>query len=1191
MSQPLRRLDLFETPLSGLNLIEASAGTGKTYTITGLYLRLLLEAERPVNRILVVTYTKAATEELRDRIRRRLVEARRAFVEGASEDPFCQQLLARQPDRELAIRRLTNGVRGFDEAAIFTIHGFCQRVLADSAFESGMAFQTELLPDVRELLQEIVDDFWRREFYGASPLLVNFLLEKDYSPEKLLHEIRSYLGKPYLKVLGPENPPNLAEAEGAFSEAYEAVRELWRGSSEAVKALLSDNASLNGNKYRKTSIPGWLTAMDDYLAPQGPNLALFPKFEKFTAAHLAASVKKGKNPPEHPFFMACDELQGAHGRLAEYYDWYLRALRVRLLKFTDRELGLRKRQQQVRSYDDLLIDLHRALQAAHGQALAEAVRRRYSAALIDEFQDTDPIQYDIFHRIYTGSGLPVFLVGDPKQAIYSFRGADIFAYLAARDDADGRYTLDVNWRSDPALIQAINTLFQQTPRPFLFETIPFQPAAPAHMLRTPLVIQGKIEAPFELWFLGVDDNDKSTTKGRANDAAAQATAAEIARLLNLGVRGEARIGDRSLEGGDIAILVRNHRQGRLVRKELLRLGVPSVQQAQDDVFDTWEAQELEWLLMAVAEPGRESRIRAALATDLLGMTGEDVHRLGIDEQAWEQRLEAFHDYRRLWREHGFMRMFRTLLAQEGAPRRLLDFQDGERRLTNVLHLGELLQVAASRERMGMEGLVKWLSERRHDANRGEDEHLLRLESDAHLVKIVTVHKSKGLEYPIVFCPFLWDGKLWSEKSESFAFHNPRDTTEALLDLGSDRQEIFRPYARDEELAENLRLLYVALTRARYRCCMVWGDIREAGSSAPAWLLHQPNVVGPDRSPVEAVAERFDGMDKRAIWEELGRVVAQAEGAITVTPLSDDRGVPYRPPQQPGPQLQARHFAGAIEGKWRISSFTALSAGHGAELPDYDVTPFPSAPETPVVEGRTIFSFPRGARAGSCLHLIFERLDFTGRDRLDLEALVARTLLEHGFEAEWTGVVADMVERVLATPLDGRQVRLGRVASGRRLNELEFYYPLGGINAEGLRQILVAHGLGAGPFGERIESLDFNPVRGFMKGFIDLVFEADGRFYLVDYKSNWLGADTEAYDQEAVAAAMARDSYYLQYLIYSVALHRYLGLRLPDYDYERHFGGVFYLFLRGMDPRLGSDYGVFRDRPARGLVEALDGYMG
>jgi exodeoxyribonuclease V beta subunit len=243
------------------------------------------------------------------------------------------------------------------------------------------------------------------------------------------------------------------------------------------------------------------------------------------------------------------------------------------------------------------------------------------------------------------------------------------------------------------------------------------------------------------------------------------------------------------------------------------------------------------------------------------------------------------------------------------------------------------------------------------------------------------------------------------------------------------------------------------------------------------------------------------------------------------------------------------------------------------------------------ESRTIFSFPRGARAGSCLHLIFERLDFTGRDRSGLETLVARTLLEHGFEVEWTGVVAEMVERVIATPLDGRGLRLGQVAPGRRLNEMEFYYPLAGINAEGLRQILMAHGPWPGPFGERIETLDFNPVRGFMKGFIDLVFEADGRFYLVDYKSNWLGASAEAYGQEAVTAAMGRDSYYLQYLIYAVALHRYLGSRLPDYDYERHFGGVFYLFLRGMDPRLGPDYGVFRDRPSRQLVEALDGYMG
>ena len=1178
--KPLPPLNVFEAPLSGLNLIEASAGTGKTYTITGLYLRLVLEFEARADRILVVTYTKAATGELKERIRQRLVLAREAFIQGDSDDKFCQQLLSCYPDREQAVRRLTNAVRGFDEAAIFTIHGFCQRVLRDRAFESGMAFDAELIADQRALLQEIVDDFWRREFYGASSLLVNYLLERQYSPETLLRDVQAHLGKPYLKVLGPERPTQKIAAELAFNQAYHRVRSQWSEARSAVAELLYRNTELNANRYRKASINGWLSLMDDYLLPELANLQWFDAFSKFTTQSLIEATKKGQSTPRHPFFDACQSLALAYQELSGYYVWCLQDLQIRLLDYCNQELALRKQERQMQSYDDLLVNLQQALASEQGEALAEGIRRRYSAALIDEFQDTDPIQYDIFRQVYADSGQPVFLVGDPKQAIYSFRGADIFAYLKGRADAANRYTLDENWRSHPDLIRALNVLFQHSPRPFLFPEIPFQKAVAAERSRQPLNFKGEQEPEFHFWFLGWDENDKAVTKGSALEQAARATAAEIARLLNESAKGQARIADRALEGGDIAVLVRSHRQGRLVRNELLRLGVPSVQQAQDNVFASWEAQELERVLLAMAEPSHENRVRAALVTDMQGMFGEDLYRLQEDEQAWEATLEVFHAYHRLWREYGFIRMFRTWLSEEDVPRRLLRYRDGERRLTNLLHLAELLQHTASRERTGMEGLIKWLSEQRQSEASEDEEHQLRLESDEHLVKIVTVHKSKGLEYPVVFCPFLWDGRLWAEKAPAFAFHDPQDQHRPTLDMGSAEQDENRQQARREELAENLRLLYVAVTRARCRCYLVWGTIRQAGTSALAWLLH-----GEESDDLDQLAQRVDSLSDEQMLQSLAHTVEQAEGAFRIESLLDE-GEPYSPAEQQAPELRARHFNGPVEGRWWVSSFSALTSGHEAELPDYDAA---ASQEVEIAEEvRDIFSFPRGARAGSCLHLLFERWDFTCKERQTLELLTEKTLEEHGFEIEWTAVVADMVERVLATPLGGPEgPRLQQVTQQQRLNELEFYYSVADLSGKGLRSLLEDYGYGQGPFAQVLEDLTFVPIRGYMKGFIDLVFESDGRFYLLDYKSNWLGATPDAYHQEAMNAAMARDAYYFQYLIYSVALHRYLRRRLPDYAYEHHFGGVFYLFLRGMDPSLNPALGVYSDRPTVGLIQALD----
>lgn len=1195
----MERFDPLYAPLTGLNLIEASAGTGKTYTLTTLVLRLVMEAAVPVNRILVVTYTNAATKELRDRIRERLGQIRQAFLRGRAEedDEFSLRMLDVLPDRDLAIRRLNNAARGFDEAAIFTIHGFCQRALGDSAFESGLSFETEVLADTGDLLQEIVEDFWRREFYPASPMVVQYFLDKKYSPEKLLANIRPHLGKPYLQVVTPEGNANGAALEQAFATAWRRAQQLWLEGRAGIEDLLLNSKALNGNAYRKDSIPRWLEAMDRYLTAEIPKLELFEQFEKFTASKLQASPKKGQTAPQHVFFDVCETLKGACEALADYCR---HQVPVKLLAYCNAELAARKRRQQLQSYDDLLLNLREALNnPRRGPALVDTLRHRYAAALIDEFQDTDPIQYEIFRRIYAGANQPVFLVGDPKQAIYSFRGADIFAYLAARHDATRDYTLDVNWRSDPRLLTALNAVFGAArTQPFLFDAIGFQPAVPAERKRhEPFWIQGRNEPPLQVWWLE-PDGDQPLGKGIANERAARATAAEIARLLNLGARGQAGIGNRPLVGGDIAVLVRSHRQGRMIREQLLRLRVPCVQHVDDSVFASAEAEQLEAVLVAVLEPGDEGQVRAALAGDLFGLSGEELYRLRDDEQAWARWLETFQAYRQQWRDEGFIHFFRTWLNEQAVAPRLLAFQDGERRLTNLLHLAELLHVA-SRAHPGMTGLLKWLGDhRRAPANRDEEQQL-RLESDENLVRIVTVHKSKGLEYPVVFCPFLWDGRLRAGENDLVHYHDPADPARTVLAVGAAEDDPARRFARNEEMAESLRLFYVALTRAKQRCTLVWGKYQirgksdESGTAPPVWLLHRPPVIGPSQDALEVTQQRFKDLDLAVIRAELETVFAAAKDTVAIMPLPRAPGQPYQPPAVAEPELRARIFAGPVPESWRVGSFTAMTAGHAVETPDYDLTVAVPVVETePVADSdHDVFAFPRGARAGVCLHALFERLDFTQRDRERLETLVSRTLAGHGLDAaEWTPTVADWAERVLETPLDESGLTLATVAPERRLNELEFTYPVKSLHPEALRRVLEQHGYAAGPFRERIENLEFSPLHGYMKGFIDLVFEANGLFYLVDYKSNWLGAEPAAYRRDRLDGAMARESYLLQYLIYVVALHRYLRLRAPNYDYERHFGEVYYLFLRGMDPARGPNFGVYRDRPSAALVAALDELM-
>jgi exodeoxyribonuclease V beta subunit len=1183
--------DLFAIPFDGTVRIEASAGTGKTHTLADLYLRLVAEGGRSVDQILVVTYTVAATGELRDRIRRRLAEARAHFEGRPADDPIVRGLRERSQERGAAARRLAEAVRSFDEAAVFTIHGFCQRMLAEFAFESGQPFTSELLPDEHDLLQGVVDDFWRCTVPTLSPLSIGYLLDKQVTPDTLLTVIRPHLGKPYLAVVPPEAREDGAAAETAYMEAYRRLRARWAADRPAVAAALTDHAVLKAGSYGPDKAPGRIAAMDAFLEPAEPHLTLFKSLEWFTSGKLAQATKKGQSPPTHPFFDVCQTLADARGVLEEILDVRHRRLVADCLAFAAMELSSRKRRRQLHGYEDLLTELLRALDGPRGGALAGLIRQRYPAALVDEFQDTDPVQYEIFRRVYSGSSLPLFLVGDPKQAIYGFRGADVFTYLEARRGQGSERMLERNWRSDPPLIRAINTIWSRARRPFVLPEIAYEKVTAADTPREPLAVDGDSEAPFRVWMLPAPADGRVLKKTAATDVAVRATVGEVVRLLTLGAAGHARIGARPLSGGDLAVLVRTNRQGRLIRDALLAARVPCVQQVQDSVFASPEAEALGRVLLAVAEPGREGLVRSALVTDLFGVTGGALESLAADEAAWEQRLETFRAHHERWQTLGFVRMMRELLRREEVPRRLLAFPDGERRLTNLFHLVELLQAQDEATSAGMAGLIPWLAERRRGGGEAAEEAQLRLESDENLVKIATVHKSKGLEYPIVFCPFLWDGRIAVDDEDGVRYHDPMADHRPTLDLGSPRQSEAHLHARREGLAESLRLAYVALTRAKHRCYTIWGCVRDGATSPLAYLLHQPQDLGED--PMDAVEAHAGSLGFAEIKTDLDRLARASRGAIAVLPISGETPRIFPPPVATPETLRARAFAGSVAVPWRIASFSSL-ARESEEARDWlDDDPRPPARGVALSQGeRDIGRFPRGPRAGQCLHDLLAHVDFAEAPPAH-DARIAAALAAHGFDPTWGPAVGAMLERVLDCALDpdDHALRLRGIGLDDRLDELEFYHPVARVTEAGLKGLLLRHGYGTGtPIRDEVERLTFAPLEGYMRGFVDLVFRRDEWFYVMDYKSNWLGEDSEAYRADRLPAVMAREAYYLQSLIYLVALHRYLGHRLPAYRYERNMGGVYYLFLRGMDPRTGPEAGVYHDRPDETLILALDRYL-
>lgn len=1225
-------LDPLAIPLRGTVLVEASAGTGKTFTLCNLYLRLVVEAERQVGQILVVTYTHAATAELRSRIRDRLRAALLALRDGLAPDAdsFLQSFVAMRRSQGAAphdARLLEVALRSFDEAAIFTIHGFCQRMLLENAFESSSTFDTELVADQYPLCRELVEDHWVRLLHDAPAVLVGYLSDKNSlaSIDQLTDLVAKVIAHPDVPVL-PERPPELPleeleQALAARRTAFRACATLWHENRDPLAALLTGSPALKRSAYPLPAVAEiWIPDLDAFFADRSGEAPLFERLERLRPAALRSGVKKGQAAPEHPFFDACENLFEADAALRNCLAECALRFRLALVTWVRSEVRRRHEAANTQSFDDLLHRLRNALRRPSGSALAERLRERFPAALVDEFQDTDPVQYEILRVLYRDAAGPLLLIGDPKQAIYAFRGADIFAYLRARHDAgDAPHTLETNHRSDPDLVMALNALFGRARLPFLVDGIPFvplRPAQPTARLQDP---SGVVPAALELLFLpreGRAGPRGAITKETANEEVPRFVAAEIARLL----ASDLRIEGRPLRPGDVAVLCRTNLQARQIQGELRALDIPSVRQGDDSVFDADEAEDLAQVLRAVAEPGDAARLRRALVTRTMGLDATALHELGSDEDAWDRWAARFRSWHDVWTTSGFMAAFRLLLEECQVAPRLLAEEGGERALTNLLHLAELLQAEAISAHRGPLALVDWLVAMRADPelrDHTREAAEVRLESDALAVQLTTVHRAKGLEYGVVYCPFLWDGTRLSPSDKRWVrFHADDPERTLCIDIAAadDPEHQARlSLSEREALAEGLRLLYVALTRARYRCSIVWGGISGAESSALAYLLHQETAAAsvPGERLAERVRERFTILDDRALRSDLAALVAAAEGRIALRNLERSTALPYRTDRRAARPLGYRTLERPLTETLQITSFSALVAnrerlGHRAEEGfDHDAQDrsdgastgeWSAAAASPEADCVRLHDFPAGARIGQLVHDVLEHLDLAA-DEETIAALVRRRARRHGLpEAALASLAAALCE-ALATPIgdpapEATRFRLADLDPTRLRREMTFTLPAAqgpGRPLSAARLAAVFASLGGSrerAYAERLRRLAFPELRGYLTGVVDLVVEHGGRFWVIDYKSNHLGPRPTDYAPAALEEEMLRHHYVLQSHLYVLALHLHLGRHRPDYDCDRHLGGSLYLFLRGMSPRHPPGTGVFFQRPERALLEEM-----
>ncbi len=1151
----------FSKPLEkGTTLIEASAGTGKTYTVAALFIRLILEEALAIDQILVTTFTIPATAELTGRIRTLLRETLDALGGESSENSFVEAAVTRYAgEREAASERLRGALNAFDEAAIQTIHGFCRRVLEEGAFESGAQFGQEFVTDQSSFLREIASDYWRRSFYICEKCLAAAATVGKLTPQVLQGLLAFTMNHPLARIVPEGSEAGLADAKAGLMEVLTKLTASWKESSRAIRAFFPGDQKWGKAGYNDADrLATELDAIGACLCDG--HFSGFSSLLRFSRPALELGTLKKGVTPVHLFFDLCEELQNLAAR-------YAAEVQADFLRWAPAELRRRKVRQGVRSFSDLLTELHGGL-LSNPEEMTAAVRGRYRAALIDEFQDTDGLQDEIFQRLFGDGNGWLFLIGDPKQAIYGFRGADVFTYLRAASRATRQFTLRTNFRSSHNLVKATNTLFCRNDAPFALNDIKFQPASASGENDAAAFTGDAITAPLRIWEW--KGGQMNIAKVRAQIV--ESVAGEVARILG----GESRLGDKPVVPRDIAILTSTNAEALDTQAALSTRGIPGVVMSNADVFDSEEAFDLLTVLAAIASPNDERRLRASLWTELMGVQAADIEALTADERAWEGWLLRAAEWLALWKGESFIHMFRRMLHELGVRRRFFARLQGERSVTNLLHLSELLQQAASDNSFSPAALVKWFAEK--IAPREGDtpeEHQIRLDRDDDAVQIVTVHKSKGLEFEIVICPFLWECREENGRSV-FRFHDPSNDLSLTLDLGSSQKVEHLALARAELLAEQTRLVYVAITRAKQRCDFIWGRFpSRTPAGAVAWLLHPPFETS---DPAVALAKKIKSIDEAQVRADLENLCEQSDGTISIVEMPSLDGPSYLPAAAKKPALHVKTFTRRMEVDWAVSSFSSLSAQLESEAPDRDA-PAIEPPMLEQAEPEGIHALPGGVRTGLCLHEIMEEMDFT--DTTALSTIAARKLAAYSFDKEkWLEPVVDCVARTMSVKLRGG-FSLSEIPKRDRLSEVEFYLPVDRIEAATLRSVLGS---------DEWERLDFAPRRGWLMGYIDLVFRRDGRYYIVDWKSNRLGSRSSSYTQAACDGAMASHFYGLQLHLYTVALHRYLRSRLPGYDYNKHFGGAYYIFMRGVDPAQPG-LAIASRRPDGAVIAALDAFLG
>lgn len=1161
----------------GITLVEASAGTGKTFAISMHVLRAVAELKIKIDQILVVTFTVAATEELKERIRVQLIEGKNILsdIEGQYNDVL-KAWAAGVEDKKKALGLLDLALLDIDCIGIHTIHGFCQRMLTEQPLESGQLFDVELISDVQLIKTNIVNDYWRATFYRFDKQYCALVTEYYPDPESLYQSVAG--ADDLLAELIPE-PGSVAHCCSLIELRFAECKQWWQKNSSALLDKL-DGAAREGylNKDLNNNYQNWYQQIEQCIAvsqPPSPDIIEWLRYD-YLIAQLNGKKLRGLEKKKE-FISGWDLPAKVIPLYIDAVEKLILEIRLELAGQLRTTVPKRLEQHQKMSFDDLVMRLASAVSDPEGALLRQKIRQRYRMVLIDEFQDTDSAQWMIFNGLFSTSQHILYLIGDPKQAIYRFRGADIFSYFQAREKAQRILTLHRNFRSHPGLMEAVNDLLTGS----FFAGLPYKRVEPARKDKDGRLIDKEAERG-ALVYCQLDQRVGKQPRwsgGSAHDQIRKWIVGEIARLITPINRviierceQQSTVSSTPLQPAHIAILVRTNSQAQDYHDALAQVSIPSVVASKTSVFKTLECEQLLFVLRAAAVPGNLAGLKAALSCDWYDLSGDYFVLLNADESLLGQWVERYQSYHQLWQEQGFLVMINSLLVQEKIFIQLSRLNQGERRIANIQHLCELVQEMVQLQGLTMEQTIIWL-QKMITSKVGVDEMELRLESDGDAVAIVTMHGAKGLEYPITFCPYLMTASR-SARGDRFITRCYDKNSRLILDLGSENLGENRERARQEEVQEDLRLAYVAITRAQLRCYLFWADIKGWGGNPGSFQSPFGKMLFADG--------RCDFDDQHKYFQRLG---SRTNNSHLLIDGATDEICDYVVPARGDVVLRAKERGTRLFKTSRtLTSFSGL-----VSFSTYSEEVSAGASDEKGVDSSVLESsrLPGGVRFGNIVHNVLEKIDFAdlAGERYDREQL-SRICQRHGLEVDQDGLKQllknSVTTRLLEPEHSGASFALADIAHEQQVKELEFSLFMAHTTTNNLNRILGSE--------QTYMPLQYREMEGFVNGYIDLICYHDGRYYVLDYKTNHLGDSVADYRRDALISAMRAHNYGLQYWLYTLVVHRYLKKWLPGYSYGDHFGGVMYLFVRGMIPQKDGS-GVFSTCPDEQILLELDNCFG